>query len=195
MNILYIAYSCAPESGSENKIGWMLPRAYLGMGKIYVITKEEHREEITLFLQNHQSNENPNYYFVDIPSIYKKIFKGSLYSGRLNIWHKYAYSVAKRICKDHDIDIIHQITPIEFRSIGNYMDIENVRFIAGPLGGGEYIPKALNDYARGHIKIEYIRSLMNCWSRLKLNISGKLKRCDCVLFANEETSLFLGGGV
>ena len=43
MNILYIAYSCNPFAGSEDKIGWCVPFESSKTNKVYVITKEEQR--------------------------------------------------------------------------------------------------------------------------------------------------------
>ena len=41
MNILYIAYSCSPKSGSEEKIGWSIPLESAKSNNVFVITKEE----------------------------------------------------------------------------------------------------------------------------------------------------------
>ena len=140
MNILYIAYSCSPYYGSEDKIGWNIPMVSGKTNKVFVITKEEHRQDIETYLSQHKI-DNVYFYYVDIPSAYKKIFRGSFYSGRLNIWHKRAFPLAKEICKEKKIDIIHQITPVEFRSIGDYGKIPHIKFICGPLGGGEMLPE------------------------------------------------------
>ncbi|WP_081861315.1 glycosyltransferase family 4 protein [Butyrivibrio sp. AE2032] len=192
MNILYIAYSCNPFAGSEDKIGWCVPFESSKTNKVVVITKEEQRAPITHYLKNH-SVDNIEFYYVDIPRIYKKLFKGFLYSGRLNIWHRRALPIVKRICEEKHIDIIHQITPIEFRAIGDYGIIENVHFVCGPLGGGEFVPKGLSDYTMGHRFIEFIRFVLNHYYRKKLCNTNKLKRSDYVMFANKETYDFLGG--
>ena len=136
MNILYIAYSCNPFAGSEDKIGWCVPYESSKTNKVYVITKEEQREPVEKYLQSHPL-ENIKFYYVDIPNFYKKIFKGFMYSGRLNVWNRRVLPLAKKICADQKIDVIHQITPIEFRAIGDYGKIANIKFVCGPLGGGE----------------------------------------------------------
>ena len=59
--------------------------------------------------------------------MYKKLYKGFLFSGRLNIWQRRAFRVVKNICKEEQVDLIHQITPVEFRSIGSYGKIQNVK--------------------------------------------------------------------
>lgn len=71
MNILYIAYSCNPFAGSEDKIGWCVPCESSKTNKVYVITKEEQREPVEKYLQSHPL-ENIKFYYVDIPNFYKK---------------------------------------------------------------------------------------------------------------------------
>ena len=193
MNILYIAYSCNPFAGSEDKIGWCVPVESSKTNNVFVVTKEEQRESVEKYLKNH-SLKNIKFYYVDIPNVYEKFFKGFMYSGRLNIWNKRALPLVKKICKDNQINIIHQITPIEFRAIGDYGKINDVKFVCGPLGGGETVPKGLRYYTKGHKVIEIVRTIVNHWYRFKIRITGKLNRCDYIMFANKETQEFLSGG-
>lgn len=186
MNILYIAYSCLPHKGSEEKIGWNVPLESAKKHNVFVVTKEEHRPIIEEYIKSHNIN-NPKFYFVDINSIYKKLFKGAFYPIRLNIWHKKAYPFVKGLCEKENIDVIHQITPVEFRSVGNYADIENTKFICGPLGGGELLPEGLACYAKGNMIIELLRKILNKWSKFRYKQSGTLKRCNYILFVNKET--------
>lgn len=190
MNILYIAYSCSPYAGSEDKIGWSIPFESAKHNRVVVITKEEQRRDIEDFL-NKNPVSNVEVHYVDIPGIYKKLFKGFLYSGRLNVWQKQAFALAKKYCAEHSIDVIHQVTPVEFRAVGDYFRIPNVKFVCGPLGGGESIPEGLQGYAAGHRAVEGIRAMINRWCRFTMKLSGKLDRCDAVMFANEETRAFL----
>lgn len=192
MNILYIAYSCDPNQGSEDKIGWCVPVQSAKTNRVFVVTKEEHREAIERYLTDH-ALQNIDFYFVDIPRVYKKVFKSFLYSGRLNIWHRRALPIVKEICKEHNIDIIHQITPVEYRAIGEYQAIQTAKFVCGPIGGGEYVPAGLNRYIRGHRGIETIRAVINKWYRFALKATGKLAHSDYIMFANRETCQSLNG--
>lgn len=190
MKILYITYSCNPYAGSEDKIGWNIPYAASKDNEVWVITKEEQREHVEKFLRD-TSVSNLHFFYVDIPSIYKKIYNGAFYSGRANVWHRRVFPLAKKLCADEQIKVIHQITPVEFRSIGKYKTIKNIKFICGPLGGGEYIPKGLKSYAKGHILVEKIRAFMNGLAKFKLALNGRLKKCDVVMYANYETKNYL----
>lgn len=190
MNILYIAYSCSPYHGSEDKIGWNVPYACAREHKVFVITKEEQRQSVEHFLAEHPQR-NMHFYYVDIPEVYKKVFKGFWYSGRLNIWNKRALKTAREICKKENIQLIHQITPVEFRSIGDYGKIPGVKFVCGPIAGGQAVPGGLRSYIKSHALVELVRGMLNQWYRLRFRWNGKLARCSCLLFANEETKAFL----
>lgn len=194
MNILYIAYSCKPNKGSEEKIGWNIPLESAKHNKVFVITKTESREAVEEYLRQNPT-ENIKFYYVDIANFYKKIFKGVMYTGRLNRYHKKAYPLAEKICQDEKIDIIHQITPIEFRSVGKFKKIKGVKFVCGPLGGAEYFPTCFKRYAKGNMWVENIRGLLNFYSKLKYKIFGTLKKCDYLLFANKETEKYLSGAI
>ena len=190
MNILYIAYSCKPYKGSEEKIGWSVPLESAKNNNVFVITKEEHREAVTEYLHSHNV-KNIRFFFVDINGIYKKLCKGFLYSARLNVWQKKAFALAREICKNEKIDVIHQITPVEFRSIGRYADIPEVKFVCGPIGGGEYLPKALNPYAKGNRAVEFTRRVVNSCFKLKYRLNKRLSKCDYLLFCNKETKDYI----
>lgn len=192
MNIIYIAYSCNPYNGTEDKIGWNIPKVSSRYNnKVYIVTKAEGRNNIENELKK-QGIANIQCCYVEIPNFYKKIFKGAFYSGRLNIWNKYALKQVKKICKKEKIDIIHQINPVEFRSIGNYGKIKGVSFVCGPLGGGEYIPEQLKKYVAKDILMEKIRLIANYYYKFKYKFNRRFASCDKLLFANHETMDFLG---
>lgn len=187
MNILYISLSCNPYNGSEDKIGWKIPfESAKNHEKVCVITRAEQKKYIDEYFKNNKI-ENLKFYYVDIPNYLKKIFVGPLMTFKLNLLNKRAVKAAKDICIKNHIDIIHQITPIEFRAIGDYYKVPDIKFVAGPLGGGEYIPKALRYYQKGNIEKELLRKTANKFYKTKLLLSKKLDKCDYVLFANEET--------
>ncbi|MBQ4104837.1 MAG: glycosyltransferase family 4 protein [Clostridia bacterium] len=190
MNILYIAYSCSPVRGSEDKIGWNIALTASEIHNVFVITKEEHRKDIEAYIKNNGIS-NIKFFYVDIPKIYKKVFKGALYSGRLNRWQKRAFPVARKICSDFSIDIIHQITPVEFRAVGDYGKIENIKYVFGPIGGGEQLPKGLKYYTKGNRLTESVRAMANRLYRFKFRLTNKFNKVDCVMYANRETKDYL----
>lgn len=192
MNILYVSYSCSPYAGSEDRIGWSVPLESARSNRVHVITKEEQREPIERYLSTHPLDA-VSFHYVDIPNGYKRLFRGPLYSGRLMVWNRRALAVARRICSSEGIDLIHQVAPVEFRAIGDYGSIGSAKFVCGPVGGAEYIPQGLEDYARGHRAEELVRRVANALSRWRLATSGVMGRLDHLLFANRETRAYLDG--
>lgn len=190
MNILYIAYSCSPEKGSEDRIGWKLPLAAAGRNNVLVITKEERRAEIEAYRAAHDLPP-VRFYYADIPAAVKAVCRGSAYSLRLNLWHEQALQLAEELCRRERVDVIHQITPVEFRSIGDYGKIPNAKFVCGPVGGGEYIPREFWQYAGRHLPLEAARMAVNQLARWRLRRKGILSRCHALLFANRETERWL----
>ena len=190
MNILYIAASCAPNMGSEDKIGWNIPLESAKINQVYVITTEKQREAIERYRRENKIG-NIQFYYVDIPKIHKKIFKGFLFSGQLNAWHRKVMPLAREICLQEKIQIIHQITPVEFRSIGSYGKIPGVKFVCGPLAGGQKVPKELMEYTGRYKVVEWLRNITNECVRVLYRISGKMKQCAYLWFANNETDIFL----
>lgn len=189
MKILYIAYSCAPDRGSENRIGWMLPLTMSRCYDVFVITKEQHRREIEDYRANHPEVKT-RFSYVDVPAA-NAALRGPLYSLRLNLWHKRAMKLASQLCRREGIRLIHQITPVEFRSIGDYGSIPGVKFLCGPVGGGEYIPRYLWPCMGRYLAVEGIRWGFNIIARRRLKKTGILKRCQGLLFANPETESWL----
>lgn len=191
MKLLYISYSCNPYSGSEDQIGWNIPiTSEQYNNTVYVITKEEHREVITSYIKEHPWITT-KFFFVDIPVMYKKIFSGLFYSMRIILWQKQAFKLAKELCDNNNIELIHQIAPVEIRALGNYGKIRNIHFVAGPVSGGFPIPKPLRSYAINYFLTELLRKIINTISFVLLKISKKAERCDYIFFSNEETKAML----
>lgn len=191
MNILYIAFSCSPYHGSEDKIGWNIPVESAKTNRVFVLTREEQRRYIENYLKQNPIN-NLSFLYVDIPDVWKLLFRGPFYSGRLNIYNHKAMGLVHDICAREHIDVIHQITPIEFRSIGRYGSVPNVKFVCGPIAGGQSIPRALEGYLScKQVAIECLRHIINESSRVWIKCRDRLRKCDYLLFANYETKSFL----
>lgn len=187
MKILYIAYSCDPFNGSEDQIGWNIPISCAKNGnKVIVVTKQDHKDNIEKFFSSHHIS-NISYYFVDVPNLYKKVFRGIFYSARIIAWQKRAYKFVKKLLMSEKVDIIHQVAPIEFRAIGNYGKINSVPFVLGPIGGGFNIPPCFKSYVRKHWFSEFCRKVLNALSFTKIKINKKMSLVDYVYFTNQES--------
>ena len=189
MKIIYIAYSCNPYQGSEDKFGWKIPyQSFVNGNTVSIFTKPGSKPFIEKFEKI--NNVKLNVYYIDIPKLCKKFFKGALYSIQLQIWNKHVFPIVKKLVDNDGYEIIHQINPIEFRSVGKYWKIKKAKFVCGPLGGGEKIPKGLRYYSRFSFVSEGLRTIANIIN--KILKKKALKMCDALLFANKETQKYCG---
>lgn len=54
------------------------------------------------------------------------------------------------------------------------------------------MPKGLWTYTKRHRSVEVLRKMMNQYYRRKYIITGRLKTCDAIIYANKETKDYLG---
>lgn len=190
MNIIYIAYSCNPYNGTEDKLGWEVPKCLSKFNQVVIITKPDGKNSIERELQINRYC-NIKVVYIDIEEKYKKIYKGPIYSGRLNLWHKKVLAFLDNYIQENNVDLIHQINPVEFRSIGNYGKYNDIPFVCGPVGGGEYMPSILLKYVGHNIIFEILRYITNIYYRYKYKKNGTFNNIDLLMYANEETKEFV----
>lgn len=190
MKILYIAYSCSPVYGSEDTIGWNIPMQAAQRGNdVYVIVRSGLKSAIEKWLANNPNKNTPHFFFVETSTFLEKIAKGPLYTLRLFEFAKRAYKIAWDLNETVQLDVIHQITPVEFRSIGDYGAIPNVKYIIGPIAGGQKIASSLQKYSK-HKFSEWLRIEINEIIIHSRKYKSKIEKADVVMFANNETKAF-----
>lgn len=191
MKLLYVAYSASPYGGSEEALGWNLPLAMSQIkgNEVFLITKIEQREAIERYLSRHP-NTKLCVQYCDIPSIYKLAFKGYFYPGRQGIWLKNIVPLVHYLDEKNHFDVIHQINPVEFCSLGYYIPTQALT-VAGPQGGAEYASKPLSKYLRSVELFELIRRQRNWLTCVSKKYRKTYEAFDIHLFANSETQRYL----
>ena len=139
---LVSAYACEPNEGSEPGVGWNWSIELAKKNRVIVITRENNRSKIE---SEYTREKYPNlsFFYCDVPkqlAFWKKGQRGiHLY---YCLWQVYCYQLAKEIIKHNKIDYVMSIT---FGNIWmpTFMYKLPCKFIWGPLGGGEGVPKEL----------------------------------------------------
>jgi len=139
MKILLSAYACEPNRGSEPGVGWNWAKQMAGFADVWVITRLNNKAAIESELREHPV---PALHFVyyDIATwlrFWKKKERG-LYLYYV-LWQMAAYVKARKLHDNHHFDVVHHVT------FGNlwlptFMPFLGIRFIWGPIGGGEQVP-------------------------------------------------------
>lgn len=140
--ILISAYACEPDKGSEPGAGWHWAKQIAKKHAVIVLTRANNRGSIEKELQKHP-DPNMTFLYYDVPrcfTFWKRGQRGvQLY---YVLWQIGAYRVAKKFTAQTKVDIALALT------FGNMwlptlMHKLPCRFIWGPIGGGEGIPKKL----------------------------------------------------
>jgi glycosyltransferase involved in cell wall biosynthesis len=143
MKVLLSAYSCLPNAGSENAVGWNWAREIAACGhQTSVITRTVYQYAIETACEK-GSIQNPQFIFHDMPLTIQKIYKVPLgnYLYYL-LWQYTAAKVAVRVHAKERFDLVQHITWGNFR-LPSFMWKLGIPFIFGPVGGGENTPKKL----------------------------------------------------
>ncbi|MBE6294403.1 MAG: glycosyltransferase [Bacteroidales bacterium] len=143
LNILINAYAVAPNWGSEQGMGWNWVINIAKYCKCYVITEGEWQKEIEEAVKQLPQKDNIIFYYNPVSEKVRKMCWNQgdwrfYYYYRL--WQKKTLKIAKDICKEHKIDVIHQLNMVGFREPGLLWKIDGIPYVWGPVGGMENIP-------------------------------------------------------
>ena len=187
MKILYVCISCSPYGGSEDAVGWNTPLAAMRRGAdVTVITRTEQRQYIERWRKENPDAAMPRFEYVPVPKILDaKPFRGQFQSLRLNPWLTRVRRRVVELTKAEGFDVVHQVTPVEFRSVMKPVKHEGIN-VVGPLGGGGRHAKELDGYLNGG-KAEAIRSAVNKAVIDSPSHSARLRGYDIRYFANPDT--------
>lgn len=139
------AYSCLPDSGSENGLGWnTLLSAAKVLDKVYLVTKKSNADKIERWKkQNVEMLNNVEFVYVDIPTLIRKLPGHFGQIIRYEYFQRKLIKATKDVVKKEHIDFCQHVTWASFIR-KNYLYKLGIPVILGPVGGGEMIPEQIN---------------------------------------------------
>ena len=188
MKILLSAYACEPGKGSEPGVGWNWTIELARMGhEVTVMTRANNRETIATAMQWLEPLPLTFIYF-DLPHWMKWWKRGRrgvhLY---YQLWQMGIYRVARRLVIDNTFDIVHHLTFTVFRQ-PSYLGRLGIPFMIGPLGGGEFAPRALERELPVRARIlELSRWMGNQLALRSPAVKAMLKSATVILCKTPET--------
>lgn len=175
LNILINAYAVAPNWGSEQGVGWNWIINIAKYCKCYVITEGEWCSEIEEAIEKLPQKENIIFYYNPVSDdIRKMCWNQGDYRFYVHYenWQKKTLEIARRICKEHKIDVIHQLNMVGFREPGFLWKMEGIPYVWGPLSGCSTINMKFFSDAGLKIKLKY--QFKNILNELQLRYSNKV---------------------
>lgn len=143
LNILINAYACSPNWGSEPGMAWNWCSNLAKYCELFIITEGEWKKEIEDAVKTHPYGKNMHFYYNPVPQKVRDMcwnqgdWRFYYYYRK---WQKSTLKIAKQICKEHKIDIIHQLNMVGFREPGLLWKIKGIPYVWGPVGGMGKIP-------------------------------------------------------
>jgi len=194
LNVLVSAYACNPISSlrlhpGEDLTGWRLTQQLSRFHNLWVIAHDYNKESILKTLEENNS-VNIKFYFISLPRWFNWLYHIS-FGKRIYyyLWQISAWRLANKLNREFNFDVAHHIT------FGNYWipsfigAFLPVKFIWGPLGGGQRVPWVFfREYTlRGKIS-EISRDIAQWFGRNILFPHGKcLGKASAILVCNRET--------
>lgn len=165
INVLINAYACSPSWGSEPGMAWNWISNLASYCNLYIITEGEWKDEIEEAVRKHPHKEHLHFYYNPVS---EKIRKMCWNQGDWRFywyyrkWQRKTLAIAKQLCLEHRIDVLHQLNMIGFREPGYLWKIKDIPFVWGPVGGMEMMSRGFLADVPLKIKIAlYVKNFIN----------------------------------
>lgn len=149
LRVLVGAYACNPSFGSEEGVGWGWVKAIAQYHEVWVLTAEFHRRDLDEALRCGETRNRIHVFYVE-PKVWhyrptrawtkveNSILKPIMHWA-YRAWLIDAFILSKRLHREIEFDLVHQLTYVGFRFPGHLWKL-GIPFIWGPIGGLENTP-------------------------------------------------------
>lgn len=173
LKILINAYACSPDMGSEPGMGWNWCMNLANYCKLFIITEGEFKDNIQVALPYLSQAANIHFYYNPVSEEIRRMCWNQgdwRFYKYYKDWQKRTAEIARNVCREEKIDILHQLNMIGFREPGYLWRVSRetgIPFVWGPIGGLKQFPMA---YAiGGSLKMKIFLRLKNFLNVLQLN--------------------------
>lgn len=191
LKILLNAYACNPNWGSEQGIGWHWTIELAKYNKVWVITEGEFKENIEQALSKLPQKDNITFVYNNVtPKVRAMCWNQGdwRFYYYYRKWQKKTLDIARKICKEHSIDIIHQLNMQGFREPGLLWKIKGPKYVWGPVGGMYNMPLSYTKNLTFKKKLFFrFKNIINKLQyRYQPNVRKAIQRSDVLLASTPE---------
>lgn len=195
LKVLINAYACSPDMGSEPGMAWNWCVNLAKHCELFIITEGEFRDKIESVVPTLPQGKNMHFYYNPVtPEIRKMCWNQGdwRFYKYYKLWQGKTADIARCVCKEEKIDVLHQLNMIGFREPGYLWQVSKetgIPFIWGPVDAKESFPMA---YANGaSIKTKIFLWLKNCITKYQLKCDRRIhdaaKTASLVLSASSSS--------
>lgn len=192
INVLINAYACSPNWGSEPGMGWHWVSNLAKYCNLYIITEGEWKEEIEEAVRKHPFKEHLHFYYNPVPERVRKMCWNQgdwRFYWHYRKWQSKTLEIAKQICLEHRIDVIHQLNMIGFREPGLLWKIDGPKHIWGPIGSMGDIPtQLLKDLPLKMLMKQKVKNLISHYQIRHSPVKDAIVRSDRLIAALNVTA-------
>jgi glycosyltransferase involved in cell wall biosynthesis len=191
MRILIVAFSCAPNSGSESKVGWNWVKSLAARShELIVLTPPRDREPLDAAVAQSAALRRVSFRYLGS-------FRRQSFANKSRVvlqlyytyWQWCARRAALRIAREKPLDVVHVVTlgGVRFPA---FLGGVAQQFVLGPIGGGQMAPIHLTDAMGPRVAlIERLRHAGNWINRLDPFMRATFKAADTILVNSPESTL------
>lgn len=192
LSILINAYACSPNMGSEPGMAWNWCVNLANYCELHIITEGEFQDKIKAILPTLPQGKNMHFYYNPVSDEIRKMCWNQgdwRFYKYYKEWQWKTYLIAKNICQQTHIDILHQLNMIGFREPGYLWKIPDIPFIWGPVDAKESFPMAYLEGAS--LKTKLFMQLKNTITKWQLQHAKRVhiaaKRASYVISASSNS--------
>lgn len=186
LKVLINAYAICPEMGSEPGMAWNWCVNLAKYCELFIITEGEFKSKTESVVQTLPQCKNIHFFYNPVPDRIRRICWNQgdwRFYWYYKKWQKKTLKIARAICKEERIDIIHQLNMIGFREPGFLWKIEEIPFVWGPIGGLKQFPIKYLEGA--NMKLRLFNRLKNTINTFQIKYSRRVgkavKRADLLI--------------
>ncbi len=189
--------------GSEPGMGWNWCVNLANYCELYIITETEFKEQIESRLASLPQDKNMHFYWLPAGKDEAQSAKNRRMCWNQGDWRFYYYykqwqkraaEIARQICQEQKIDILHQLNMVGFREPGMLYKINEQRkkggknvkpLVWGPIAGYGSVPSTF--MMKGGIKFTAFYTLKNILNYFQFNwhkrVRKMIRTCDALICA------------
>lgn len=188
LKILVNAYACSPNMGSEPGMAWNWCSNLAKYCELFIITEEEFRDKIEAVVPTLPQGKNMHFYYNPVTEKVRQMCWNQgdwRFYWHYRQWQKRTLSIAKQICSEQKINIIHHLNMICFREPGLLWKMDGYKYVWGPVGGMEIMPVAyLKGAGMKAVIFNRIKNTINTLQyKFQPNFHRAIKRSDAIIAA------------
>lgn len=170
LRILINAYACSPNMGSEPGMGWNWCVSLAKYCELEIISEGEFRDKIEAVVPTLPQGKNLHFHYNPVSDEIRRMCWNQgdwRFYKYYKEWQWKTYQIAKDICENTHIDVLHQLNMIGFREPGYLWKLSKetgIPFVWGPIGGLKQFPKGfLRKAGLKQALFNSIKNTINVW--------------------------------